>query len=1609
VADSYDIKVRVDGTGAESGLRKVDTSLKGTIQSLRQFDGAAKSAFGSLQQQVAKSSNFNSLAKNLDTLSQAFAKLKGASVSPALARNIGALSTAMRGFKAPSAGQTAGLSNFLRAVNQARVTSNTVNNLKQLAGLSALSGFRAPSAASVRNLGMLINVLSTGDPARITRMIHAMQGLNGFTVNIPSGALNQLTRFQQQMNRMNAGRRGQIQSPIGSGFLGGLRSGTMGLKGFENQLSASYQMSSLFRTALGSLTLGALTSSVLQTSTNLNVFKRSLQAVATSSSEVAEQMAFVDKTTRDMPISLETAMTGFSKFNASARLSGASVKQVQTVFTGLSAAFAAFHLSPEAQGNAMLAVEQMYSKGTIQAEELKRQLSQYIPGAYELLAQSMGMTTAKMTKLMQEGKIGAENMELLAKSLMQLYGPQLAAANRSATGQIQQLSNSWTRFKQNVAEGGFEKGLASFLNILNNAISSNQLEALGTKVGQGFQTAFGYLSAAAQLVIDNWKLVTYAIGGGGVLVALKLVGGLAMSLLTPFGMLLGAGLKLGSGLAMAFRVAIIPITALSAVLTSPVVLILAIVAAAVGLGVAISAACDVAAASIRNMVSPETLANFRAFRDEWFGFTKYLNTPIGDLISGKGPKPFDNLPQDAKKPAGEAGDVAGKGFMDNFMKTITGNLSGLKGLLGSAGVDMSGMDKALDDYKKQVDLRAQDNDLQNYNYDIRKGQEEALLKMKEESLELTKQEQQLLDRIDPIAKAKQDLKESQDLIQKLVSKGKMTPEQGTRIGERVAYLDNDKIDPAGAKIKKMQEEYNLLHLSNDQREIEKKYLADREELIKAGYGVSEAEKLAAALKEVNKSMQDLEKGGSNGFQRWANGVKDFRESLIDVETNAISGLSDSLTDLVTTGKADFASLGQSILRSINKAIIDSMLKDIFKNFNGNSMLAGLFGEKGPGDGQAALDAASKVAAGSKTITDGIQSAATMDVQAGVVNVNGSPLGAAGAGLGGANPLQNAVDSSGKVASPAAAALAGGSPAAKAAAAAAGTGAVATGVRPAVIGNNSSKFDAAFSSAVSGTNTNPALRAGLASKAAALNGSVGAGGTIAGGDRRLDSVAGAGESQALGDYYKTLPPGFAAIHAGQSSGIAGGDARLAGTVGAGLQNGNLSSQYAISGGDARMGGAVPGIPSLGGGSAAAARAAAVNPAPPREFIPGTATYPQTPLPPGMVGSGAGGVPSNAVDLASTKLGMSETANNADINSFLKAGGVNIDAAQTAWCAGFVNSSLKQVGIEGTGKLNATSFQKWGTKVDPSQGVMRGDVLVNSRGHGPNEAGGHVGFATGQSRVNPQTGEQELQMLSGNSGNKVTEQWYKAQQLDIRRAQFTQGQPGMPGMGGPGQAYNPLMAGGSNALGGAGQQVQQAAQQTAQAFQQQMTQNVTPQITQGLSTAFGPAAAPIQQLTTSVGQIGPAAQDATGGLGGMLQQLMQMGQGGMGGGGGAGGLLSGLGSLFAREGGAPGNFLSGGSAYGNSYAEGTESATRKPGSPHIGNGFAATLHDNEAVVPLSRGRSIPVEMPESGGGNQTNNHITLNINGVKDAAGFNKSKAQIGASMAASMNRMASAQN
>lgn len=287
--------------------------------------------------------------------------------------------------------------------------------------------------------------------------------------------------------------------------------------------------------------------------------------------------------------------------------------------------------------------------------------------------------------------------------------------------------------------------------------------------------------------------------------------------------------------------------------------------------------------------------------------------------------------------------------------------------------------------------------------------------------------------------------------------------------------------------------------------------------------------------------------------------------------------------------------------------------------------------------------------------------------------------------------------------------------------------------------------------------------------------------------------------------------------------------------------------------------------------------------------------------GNAGASANGIPQGAIkpgsgqalSIAGRMLGMNEKDQRNAIQQYLQDGGVNLDPAVTPWCAAFVNSTLAQSGLAGSGSNLARSLLNVGTPVSVP---APGDVAVFSRGN--DGVSGHTGFFQG---YNP---DGSIQVLGGNQSNAVTSQAYSANQLLGFRRVGGGAANGVPAGMDPAAAI-------PGAAGAGGDPLAASAEQFSQMFQSFM-QSIVGTVNQfgsQFAQAFNAAIQavggtgsvqykPIQLAagTGGAGGLGGALGGMGGGIGGLLGGLFGGGRGG-----GLGGIFSNLlGSLFDEGG-------------------------------------------------------------------------------------------------------------
>lgn len=166
--------------------------------------------------------------------------------------------------------------------------------------------------------------------------------------------------------------------------------------------------------------------------------------------------------------SLAEAAKGYT---AAARESGQADADRRKVIESVTVASAALRLSSDESTGILRAFMQMLSKGTVQAEELRNQVGERLPGAFELAAKAMKLDTEQLQKKLELGEVLAKDMlPALADSLMNRYGKAAEEAADSGQAAVNRMLTAWTDLKVALADAGFFDAITAGIHGLSGPI-----------------------------------------------------------------------------------------------------------------------------------------------------------------------------------------------------------------------------------------------------------------------------------------------------------------------------------------------------------------------------------------------------------------------------------------------------------------------------------------------------------------------------------------------------------------------------------------------------------------------------------------------------------------------------------------------------------------------------------------------------------------------------------------------------------------------------------------------------------------------------------------------------------------------------------------------------------------------------------------------------------------------------------------------------------------------------------------------------------------------------------------------------------------------------------
>lgn len=376
--------------------------------------------------------------------------------------------------------------NSIGRVDIAKVTAN----VKALS--TALASIRIPPGLAQAGAALNSFAAAAQNASAQTRSLTA--SMRGFRV--PAALLNSVNQVNSLSASMTAARASASSFGSGMNSLNGVLAG--------------------FGVTLGAVGFGRFVSGLNDIEKQMASFR---SIVDVSMKDVGGSAASLDvlrATAEQLGLPLRELVDTYPKFATAIRLSGRSGAEANQIFKDLSVGLAGVGADAIKTQRVFKAVEQMFNKGTVTAEELKQQLGDAIPGAVQLFAKSMGIGTAELSKMMEAGQVASSNVGKFAALLAQEMGPAAEAMAKTWIGASNRMGNAWAELQMSVSGGFFDAITPSVNNLasaVQNFVSSGAAASLGATLGSIAAMAIDLGAAITNLLSGPFGGIAAVFGG----------------------------------------------------------------------------------------------------------------------------------------------------------------------------------------------------------------------------------------------------------------------------------------------------------------------------------------------------------------------------------------------------------------------------------------------------------------------------------------------------------------------------------------------------------------------------------------------------------------------------------------------------------------------------------------------------------------------------------------------------------------------------------------------------------------------------------------------------------------------------------------------------------------------------------------------------------------------------------------------------------------------------------------------------------------------------------------------------------------------------------------
>lgn len=204
-------------------------------------------------------------------------------------------------------------------------------------------------------------------------------------------------------------------------------------------------------------------------------FDRAMTQIKGSTELAAAEFQYIKDLSNTLGISVGAAADAYVQLSAATKGTALEGQATRDIFEAVSSSMASLGKSTADTQGALLAISQIVSKGTVSMEELRGQLGERLPGAFQVAASSMGRTTQELEKLVASGGLAATDfLPKFAQALKEAYGD-VSYVEGFAAAQ-ERLNNSLQELYQTVGESGAMDFLTARVKDVSYVVSVLSLE-----------------------------------------------------------------------------------------------------------------------------------------------------------------------------------------------------------------------------------------------------------------------------------------------------------------------------------------------------------------------------------------------------------------------------------------------------------------------------------------------------------------------------------------------------------------------------------------------------------------------------------------------------------------------------------------------------------------------------------------------------------------------------------------------------------------------------------------------------------------------------------------------------------------------------------------------------------------------------------------------------------------------------------------------------------------------------------------------------------------------------------------------------------------------------